>query len=1072
MNSYILRLIRLLFALALMIILVLPITAVDAYDSTWVVNTVDDVDDGICGAIHCSLREAINIANATSGQQTIAFDIPGSTPHIIELCSPLPTITNEVIVDGTLEPDYSSGSGPVVAIAAGKETGCAAPAYGLWIEGGGSIVRGLSIVGFDSSNDPLSAGIVVYASSGVLVEHNYLGLLPDGTPRGNYSGVLLGSSTNRVHSNVISGNTFGVNVALGSNQINANRIGTDPDGSSTSPSLRNTVGVYIQETAPDNHIGTNGGGNLISGNGTGIYTASSGNFIFGNQIGTDQSGMDALGNEVGINAADAPYTVVGGAETWTRNLISGNTIGVGVGNHSMIWGNYIGTDINGAGALPNQVGISIQSAIDVHIGGTASGQGNLISGNSIAGIVLHEGATDVEVFANRIGTNLSGFGPIANGRGINVEGSGNFVGDELGGGNIIAYNWNEGVLLLGSAKDNLIAHNAIHDNGTGIYIAHNTAFRDSFTMNLFHDNGALAIDLLPPGPNVNDPGDADGGANKRLNYPEFTAIDTTHVEGTACPGCTVEVYLSTFDPSGYGEGEILLGVKTADSAGYFDFHFPTALTICDDITATATDASGNTSEFSHNASAGICFHIGFLGFAGLAGFEGAIVAISLMLGRRLGVAAGMSSGRAALAGLAAGVMLGAGVFGAVRALPNFVWGSPPGETREATDILPPCEAYLTPGSVHPVEGARASFDIAGNDWMPPDPLDMEGEGEMPPDPLDLEGEGEMPPDPLDLEGEGEMPPDPLDTEGEGEMPPDPLDLEGEGEMPPDPLDNLSLSWIALESLFDDGEHGDGLAGTQWRVELLLPSGEILSQVTAEDAVALSSFGIGSKWLMDDGEHGDSAGRTVMDDGEHGDSAGKEVMDDGEHGDGMTGQPFFWRLTGEMPAEDGSMQAFCQTTAWTSFQLGGFENSPPLPWGPAAPPVPPEEPEEEVQEPEPEPEVCMPTVTALMNLTCRSGPDSAYEDQGYLLEGESATVEGQNLEGTWWWILNPDWQGHCWVWSGGVEAVCIPEDLRVIIPPPLPPTLVCESSLNEADCVAAGGTYVDATQTRAPMCVCP
>ncbi len=1047
MSSYILRLVRLLFVLALMIIPVLPVTAVDAYDSTWIVNTVDDVDDGVCGAIHCSLREAINIANATSGQQTIAFDIPGPTPHVIELCSALPTITNEVFVDGTLEPDYGSGTGPVVAIAAGKGTGCAAPAYGLWIEGGGSVVRGLSIVGFDSPSDPLSAGIVVYASSGVLVEHNYLGLLPGGTPRGNSSGVLLGSSMNRVHSNVISGNTFGVNLVLGSNMIDDNRIGTDPDGSSTGPSLRNTVGVYIQETAPDNHIGRNGGGNLISGNGTGIYAASSGNFIFGNQIGTDQSGMSALGNEVGINAADAPYTVVGGAEAWTRNLISGNTIGVGVGDHSMIWGNYIGTDINGAGALPNQIGISIQSAADVHIGGTASGQGNLISGNSIAGIVLHEGATDVEVFANRIGTNLSGVGPIANGRGVSVQGSGNFIGYELGGGNVIAYNWNEGVLLLGSAKDNLVAHNAIHDNGTGIYVAHNTAFRDSFSMNLFHDNGALAIDLLPTGPNVNDPGDADGGANKRLNYPEFTAIDTTHVEGTACPGCTVEVYLSTFDPSGYGEGEILLGATAADSAGDFIFTYPTALTICDDVTATATDATGNTSEFSHNGSAGICFHMGYAGLAGLAGFEGAIVVISLFVSRRIADKVGMSAGRAALAGLAAGAMLGAGVFGAMRALPNFVWGIPPGETRAAEDVLPPCEAYLTPGSVHPVEGARASFGITGDDWIPPDPLDFGGEGEIPPDPLDHGGEGEIPPDPLDHSGDGEI--------------------------PPDPLDNLSLSWSPRDPLSDDGEHGDGQAERQWRVELLLPDGEIVSQVATEDAVALSSFGIGSEWLMDDGEHGDSAGKSVMDDGEHGDSAGKEVMDDGEHGDGMTGQPFFWRLTGEMPAEDGGMQAFCQTTAWTSFQLGGFESSPPPPWEPAAPPAaPPQEPEEAVEESEPEPEVCTPTVTALLNLTCRSGPDSAYEDMGYLLEGESSTVEGRNAEGTWWWILNPDWQGHCWVWSGGAEAACIPEDLQVIVPPPLPPALVCESSLNEADCVAAGGTYLDSRASSAPVCQCP
>jgi hypothetical protein len=110
----------------------------------------------------------------------------------------------------------------------------------------------------------------------------------------------------------------------------------------------------------------------------------------------------------------------------------------------------------------------------------------------------------------------------------------------------------------------------------------------------------------------------------------------------------------------------------------------------------------------------------------------------------------------------------------------------------------------------------------------------------------------------------------------------------------------------------------------------------------------------------------------------------------------------------------------------------------------------------------------------MNLTCRAGPDSAYKDLGYLLQGESETIEGRDLESTWWWILNPDWQGHCWVWAGGVDATCIPDDLPVITAPPLPvdKTPVCKSNLGKDDCIAAGGTYLDATATRSPMCQCP
>src|SRR5262245_19244178 len=42
----------------------------------FLVNTTDDVDNGSCTAAHCSLREAINAANQTTGHQLIGFSIP------------------------------------------------------------------------------------------------------------------------------------------------------------------------------------------------------------------------------------------------------------------------------------------------------------------------------------------------------------------------------------------------------------------------------------------------------------------------------------------------------------------------------------------------------------------------------------------------------------------------------------------------------------------------------------------------------------------------------------------------------------------------------------------------------------------------------------------------------------------------------------------------------------------------------------------------------------------------------------------------------------------------------------
>ncbi|RME63564.1 MAG: CSLREA domain-containing protein, partial [Caldilineae bacterium] len=82
---------------------------------TFTVNTTDDVDDGMCGVVHCSLREAINAANAHANggsPDQIVFNIPGSGPFTIQPATPLPTITDPVIIDGTTQPGASCAAWP------------------------------------------------------------------------------------------------------------------------------------------------------------------------------------------------------------------------------------------------------------------------------------------------------------------------------------------------------------------------------------------------------------------------------------------------------------------------------------------------------------------------------------------------------------------------------------------------------------------------------------------------------------------------------------------------------------------------------------------------------------------------------------------------------------------------------------------------------------------------------------------------------------------------------------------------------------------------------------------------
>jgi CSLREA domain-containing protein len=1182
----------------ILIILLLPSMLAEAGGSGWWVNTIDDMDDGTCDDAHCSLREAINIANLTAGQQIIAFEIPGSGPHNIELCSALPAITDAVLIDGTLEPDYPFNGGPVIAITPGQ--GCSAPPYGLWFDTGNNVVRGIGIAGFDQPAAPISGGIILHTGNGSLIENNYIGLLPGGTPWGNRNGILLGSESHVISENIISGNTYGIHAFMGGHTIDQNHIGTDPDATSTSLALRNTIGVYIESGADNNTIGLSGTGNVISGNGNGIYLSSQGNTILGNKIGTDRTGTIALGNSIGTHASQATYTVIGGTDPGETNLISGNITGISLGGYSTVWGNFIGTDFSGSAAIPNQTGISIQSASYDLIGGTGAGQSNLISGNSNAGIIIHDAATHIEVVRNKIGTDITGSGPLGNGRGIFIQGNDNFIGHiATAGGNTIAYNGDEGVLLAWSASHNLIEVNTIHDNGVGVYAMDDTTSANPFTQNLIYGNASLGLDLAPMGVNLNDPGDADTGANQRLNYPEFTSTSTTVAEGTTCHGCTVEVFRSDTDPSNHGEGETLLGSVVAGPFGDFSLTYASSLATCDRITATTTDVFGNTSEFSPNRAVGLCLTIDPSWFFLVEITIFIIIWFTVLVIRRRG---GRPFGGAAAAGGAAGLVAALGAAGLMYALPNvelnFPRGGPPAQLPA---VLPACERFLVPGSMIPFEGARS---------MPIDPLADDGEHGMPIDrtipvdqlesygffwgpqiePHDDDGEhgdglvnpladdgqhGDGLVNPLADDGQhGDGLVNPLADDGQhGDGLVNPLADDGQhgdglvmddGEhgLPIDPYGHLTLSWdpfdqeiMPIDPLKDDGEHGDGRvmddgqhgdglvnpladdgqhgdglvnpladdgqhgdglvnpladdgehddglvmddgehgmpvdlydqnAGIVWQVELVGPAGVAMSMVTTGNSIPLSAFGINSEKLRVDEQDYDSEPLALnsvpgesMDflgyEGIDGESVNSLMIDENDY----DFEQFHWRLTGLLNSGDGALNPFCRSTNWMAFQLGGFSPMLALPWNEAAPPPPAPAP----LPPEPTPVVtqeapvsCVPTFTATMNLTCRFGPDSAYKELGYLLQGESATIEGRNTNNTWWYIPNPDWQGNCWGWDGGGDAICIPEDLTLVAAPPLPPPtptpLACRSDLGQSDCAAAGGTYSSGA-TTAPTCTCP
>ncbi|MFV1858215.1 MAG: SdrD B-like domain-containing protein [Anaerolineales bacterium] len=80
---------------------------------------------------------------------------------------------------------------------------------------------------------------------------------------------------------------------------------------------------------------------------------------------------------------------------------------------------------------------------------------------------------------------------------------------------------------------------------------------------------------------------------------------------------------------------------------------------------------------------------------------------------------------------------------------------------------------------------------------------------------------------------------------------------------------------------------------------------------------------------------------------------------------------------------------------------------------------------------------VPHVTAVTDTNCRSGPGTVYEVVGYLLEGESARVEGRDEEGVWWWVQLPKRLDDCWVTDVTVNINFSPDELPYVPPPPTP-----------------------------------
>jgi len=461
----------------------------------------------------CSTTDTIGAASA----DTIVFDPVVFNPNTITLGSGTPWLTT-----GN---DTIDGSSAGVIVQCGSSSSDA-----FDIHSNGNTIKGLEIYG---------CRIGVYMVSG---QNN-----------------TVGGST-AAERNVISGSGTGVYIAhsgTDGNVVKGNYIGTNASGTAAVPN--DMVGVVINQGAQNNTVE----GNVISGtlHDTVIIgdSGTDGNVVKDNYIGTNAAGTGPIPNGgwgVGIVDSAQNNTVEG-------NVISGNgTCGVAIGGTgttgNVVKGNYIGTNAAGTGPISNGAqGVNI--AGDAHgntVGGSTAGERNVISGNQWSGVEITAGANGNAVKGNYIGTNASGTGSIPNGgRGVFIGGgchSNTIGGTASGEGNIIAFNTEDGVQVDGAATTG----NAIRGNS-------------------IHSNGGKGIE------------NTDGG-NEELTPPAITGFGS--VMGTACPNCAIDIYSDDED-----EGRVYEGSTTADGDG--DWSFPGSPE-GPNVTVTATDSGGNTSEFS------------------------------------------------------------------------------------------------------------------------------------------------------------------------------------------------------------------------------------------------------------------------------------------------------------------------------------------------------------------------------------------------------------------------------------------------------------------------------------------
>ncbi len=353
----------------------------------------ENTGDGICkadnaGSDNCTLRAAIEEANANPGADTITFAIPGPGPHVISASSNYED-TADITIDGTTQPGYA-GTRIVEVRGPGD-----ADSQAIFGAGDNVTIKGLSITNW-------GAAVTLLGSGGV--QDSWLGVEPGGALRANLNvGVVLEGTGASVVRSRIAGGRCGIFITA---SLNGGCGITPGDVQAASG---NTIGGDASTGAGNTIYGFTVAGVFVSG-------AGAGNTIQGNVIGLTPAGTpsgggngvfirDALGTVVGANAGPGDLYIL---NPNLGNVVAGITTEgnrgiavLGTSSGTRIAANSVGTDRAGTAT---GLGVGGQGIVVSGASGIQIGPGNKVAYNRGAGVQVVDG-TGNRIVANAIHDN-------------------------------------------------------------------------------------------------------------------------------------------------------------------------------------------------------------------------------------------------------------------------------------------------------------------------------------------------------------------------------------------------------------------------------------------------------------------------------------------------------------------------------------------------------------------------------------------------------------------------------------------------------------------------------------------